>query len=280
VTYYPKIAAWSRITPDYIHTEAGDKLFAEAEEAEKAAQTPAPVASSDPAPSAPQTPASAAPKASAPAPKAPAASVQVPKPVNSGIKDMPVKGRNKPCGLTDRIPEEQLRSPNYPHFEKSPVGDITITGGFMEDHGHSRKPPQKAIFEDGELRQLPASDRNLGIDYKEEKWKILTWFGGTVERVGLEGGYGNRIVIKTNVTYRFQGKDYVVYQAYGHAASFMDNIRKGQKIGQSQHIGTMGGTGKRGKRSYAPHIDCRTYIIINGEIVDLSLNALEAQLRG
>jgi len=272
LTYYPKIAAWARLIPDYVHTEAGDKLVAEAEEAEKNGDTLAPQASASAA-----VPSASSPRASA---SAPLPFVSAQKDKAPAVKETTVKGKNRPCGLTVRIPEEQLRSPNYPRIEKSPVGDITITGGFMEDHGHSNKPPQKAIFEDGVLRQLPASDRNLGIDYKEEKWKILTWFGGTVERIGLEGGYGNRIVIKTDATYRFNGKDYTVYQAYGHAASFMDNIKKGQKISQFQHIGTMGGTGKNGPRSYSPHIDCRTYIIVNGETIDLSLNALENQLKG
>jgi|GEM_PF-3083119 len=278
LNYYAKIEAWARIMPDYIHTEAGDKLLAEAEEAEKASATPAPQASAS------------APKVSASSPKAsastPAPSVSAPKKTDKkeapAAHETKLMAKGKPCGLKDdedhSIPEKKaLTSATHKFLPDSPVGNIKISSSFMEVSKHSLKPPQKAIFKDGTLEQLPAAKRNLGIDYvPQENWKIVTWYGGTVEWVGRQGAYGNRIIIKTNVTYKLNGKDYIVYQAYAHAAHFLDNMKEGQQVGQFEHIGRMGSTGG----DYGAHIDLRTYIWVNGERVDLSLHALENQLQG
>ena len=91
---------------------------------------------------------------------------------------------SKQLNLSIRIPEYKLNSSNYPTFSHSLLGIITVTGGFMEPHGHSEKPPLKAIFFGGELKTLPASERNISIDYVVGDSKVNAWYGGTVTKAG------------------------------------------------------------------------------------------------
>lgn len=194
-------------------------------------------------------------------------------------KKQPTRQNNnkgKSCGLKAEIPEHQVSSPNYPVINNSPVGNIRITGGFMEPRGHGHKRGKHPIIKaNGEYEVRGSGPMNLGIDYVESRSRIITWYGGIVVKKGWEGGYGNRTHIQTDVTYTFQGQTYQVYQAYAHARSFKKNIQKGTRVKQGETIGIMGSTGGK----YGAHIDCRTYIIVNGQIVDLNINALENQLQ-
>ncbi|NCJ05191.1 peptidoglycan DD-metalloendopeptidase family protein [Synechococcales cyanobacterium C] len=198
-----------------------------------------------------------------------------------GLNGQPLAGAGQPpteSNLPDgfKVPERQLSWPNYP-VAQTRLGQITFTGGFMEPHGHSWKDVTRAIFADGVLRQLPPSNRNLGIDYCVGDKKIRAWYGGTVTKVGLEGGYGHRCHIHTNLTYRHQGQDYPLWTAYAHAQSF--NVRVNDKILPGQEIGVEGGTGRLGRNDYPDHVDFRTWIHVGGQSVDVSPNAIEAQLR-
>jgi murein DD-endopeptidase MepM/ murein hydrolase activator NlpD len=184
-------------------------------------------------------------------------------------------GKSKPLDISFAIPETQVYRGNYKSGKVSNVGAITITGGFMEPHGHSFKAATQAIFSDGKLRNLPASNRNLGIDYVSADGAVKAWLGGKVTSVGLEGGYGYRVRVTTDSTYNYQGKDYTIYQAYAHLqASGLRTDLVGKNISQGTKIGLMGGTGAGGKNSFAPHVDLRTWINVDGRQVDLSPNLL------
>lgn len=192
------------------------------------------------------------------------------------------KPRTSPPGvglfpLDFQVPERQLRSPDYPTVKSPVLGTLTFTGGFMEPHGHSWKPGTQAIFGAGNLMSLPESNRNLGVDYHVSDLQIRVWYGGTVTRVGLEGGYGNRCHVETVVSYKYQGKSYPVYTAYAHAKSFQ--VRAGDKVKAGQVIGVQGGTGAGGAEVYPSHVDLRLWINLDGRIIDVSPNALESQLR-
>jgi hypothetical protein len=120
---------------------------------------------------------------------------------------------------------------------------------------------------------------SLGIDYVVETKDQATkaWYSGVVERAGLEGSYGNRVRIKTDITYNFQGKEYPVYTAYAHLDSI--KVQVGQRVYQGQNIGEMGGTGNNGVRgAYPEHVDLQTYIEVDGKIVNVSPNAIQQQL--
>jgi murein DD-endopeptidase MepM/ murein hydrolase activator NlpD len=173
-----------------------------------------------------------------------------------------------PAGFV--VPEVQLRAPNYPTVTSPALGKIIFTGGFMEPHGHSWKPVTRAIFADRKLRDLPASDRNLGIDYYVDDLQIRVWLPGQVTRVALEGGYGHRCHIRTDLTYRFNSKDYPVLTAYAHAKSF--RVKVGDRVTVGQAIGIMGGTGAGGEEVYPPHVDLRIWIDVDGRAIDLSPN--------
>ncbi len=173
-------------------------------------------------------------------------------------------------GIT--IPEFQLHQGNYQNINCPVLGDIVITGGFMESHGHSRKAQQKAIFADGELKILPPSDRNLGVDYVA-CW-IRAWYSGTCTKIVVERGYGLRAYFRWDLNYLFEGQEYAVFGAFAHAKSFQ--VNEGARVKQGDILGLMGSSGG----NYAPHIDYRQWISIEGVIVDLSPNALEVQLHG
>lgn len=173
-----------------------------------------------------------------------------------------------------KVPEHQLRSPNYPSVHSPILGKIVFTGGFMEPHGHAWKSPTKAIMSDGKLQNLPASDRNLGIDYvylTNDK-QIRCWYPGQVTKVSWEGGYGNRCRIAYDIKFNLNGTEYPVFGAYAHAKSF--NVTQGQRVNQGDIIGIEGGTGGR----YPSHVDYRQWIMVNGQVIDISPNILEAQL--
>jgi peptidoglycan hydrolase-like protein with peptidoglycan-binding domain len=157
----------------------------------------------------------------------------------------------------------------------SPVlGDFTVTASFMDPDGHGyKRNGAYAIYSSDPQRivRIPPSRVNLGIDYVTPDGRIRNWFGGTVERVSYEAeGYGHRAVVRTELTYRYQGRDYTVYAHYAHAASPF-SVRAGDRVTPGQDIGRMGNTGA----SQGAHVDFRTWIELeDGRRVDISPNLL------
>lgn len=155
----------------------------------------------------------------------------------------------------------------------SPVlGDFTVTASFMDPDGHGfKRNGAHAIFsaDPQTVVRIPPSRVNLGIDYVTPDGRIRNWFAGTIERVTYEpNGYGYRAVVRTDMTYRFQGRDYTVYTHYAHAAEAF-NLRAGDRVTPGQDIGRMGNTGA----SHGAHVDFRTWIQLeDGRIVDVSPN--------
>jgi len=183
---------------------------------------------------------------------------------------------SRPLNLPITIAEYQLDPSNYQVFSHSLLGSITITGGYMEPHGHSDKPELDAIFLNGQLETLPPSDRNIGIDYVVANRKVKAWYGGTVTKRGQEGGYGRRVHLQLDVTYEFKGKKYQVYQAFAHLQEILVSV--GQLIGQGEQVAIMGGSGASSDSDYPLHVDLSTYLFINGNLVQLNPQALDRQL--
>lgn len=157
------------------------------------------------------------------------------------------------------------------------LGDFTVTASFMDPDGHGyKRNGAYAIFSSDPqtVVRIPPSRVNLGIDYVTSDGRIRNWFAGTVERVTYEpNGYGYRAVVRTDMTYRFQGRDYAVYTHYAHAAEAF-NLRADDPVTPGQDIGRMGNTGA----SQGAHVDFRTWIQLeDGRIVDVSPNLLVNQ---
>jgi peptidoglycan hydrolase-like protein with peptidoglycan-binding domain len=157
----------------------------------------------------------------------------------------------------------------------SPVlGDFTVTASFMDPDGHGfKRNGANAIFsgDPQTVVRIPPSRVNLGIDYVTPDGRIRNWFAGTVERLTYEAnGYGHRAVVRTDMTYRLQGRDYAVYAHYAHAAGPF-GVRAGDRVTPGQDIGRMGNTGA----SLGAHVDFRTWIQLDdGRVVDVSPNLL------
>lgn len=186
-----------------------------------------------------------------------------------------LKVASQPLSLPITIPQHQLWKGKYQKFVHPLLGDITVTGGFMEPKGHSLKPELKAIFLDGKLKTLPPARRNIGIDYVVFDAKVKAWYGGQVIKAGREGGYGRRLHVKLDVTYQFKGKKYQVYQAYAHNRQIL--VKEGDIINQGDDVAIMGGSGWR-ENSYPSHVDLSTYIWINRSRVEVNPQALDLQL--
>lgn len=187
-----------------------------------------------------------------------------------------ITGRSRALSLPLTIAEFQLNSSNYQRFSHSLLGNLTITGGFMEPNGHSWKPEQKAIYLSGELKTLPPANRNIGIDYVVFNNQVKAWYGGTVTKVGREGGYGRRVHLQLDLVYQYQGRQYQVYQAYAHNQELWVSV--GEDIAQGQQIAIMGGSGSSSDNDYPFHVDLSTYIFINNSIVQLNPQALDRQI--
>ena len=174
------------------------------------------------------------------------------------------------------IAEYQLNFSNYQVFSHPYLGNITITGGYMEPKGHSPKGELKAIFLDHKLKVLPPANRNIGIDYVVTDRTVRAWYGGTVTKQGKEGGYGRRVHIQLDVSYEFGGKKYQVYQAFAHLQEILVHV--GQVVKQGDQIAVMGGSGAFSDNDYPLHVDLSTYIFLNGSLVQLNPQALDKQL--
>lgn len=185
-------------------------------------------------------------------------------------------------GIT--LPERQVTKNafgRYPdRFESGHIGRFYVSGGFMEDHGHSKKGTTLAIFSDAPstVRTLPPSDRNLGLDYviEDPGKEVRAWYGGLVLAAGLDGGYGLRVTVETDVAFVLAGVEYTVYQAFAHCAAL--HVRQGEFIEPRHRLATMGGTGEGGAVHYGEHVDLRTWITVGDRRVDLSPNVLDRQL--
>lgn len=124
-----------------------------------------------------------------------------------------------------------------------------------------------------------ASDKNLGFDYVTENnpnEEVYAWYGGVVTFSAIQGGYGRRVIIETDIRYNYQGQDYVVYTAYAH--NDQNFVQKGDFVEAGDTIAEMGGTGSGGATVYGAHVDLRIWIEVNGTRIDLSPNVLENQL--
>ncbi len=153
------------------------------------------------------------------------------------------------------------------------VGDFILTEGFMARGGpHSEKRETQAIYSDNPTvaERVPQGVYNLGIDYVATDGRIRSWFGGTVESIPpySAAGYGNRIITRTDLSYRYEGRDYPVFAHYAHANSF--NVGVGDRIEAGQDIGAQGSTGG----STGPHVDFLTWIEVNGQRIHISPNLL------
>lgn len=220
------------------------------------------------------------------------------------------KPESLPVGLTSLIPRnlpvpekdrskfkftEWIKHPGmeafYPVIDLPKVGKLKLTGGFMETAGHGRKPDNyPAIFADGKLRKVGPESKvhnfNIGIDYVTlDGDKVNAWHGGEVVQASLDRAYGNRVVIKTNINFKYNGKLYKVHQAYGHLKKI--DTKVGNNLKQGQKLGIMGGTGNGGQKTYPDHVDLRTFIIPDGAAlegaenkwIEISPNLLEKQLQ-
>lgn len=171
-----------------------------------------------------------------------------------------------------KVPEYQLRAPNYPKYQSTILGELIFTGGYMEPEGHSFKKACRAMFEDGEFKYLPPSRRNLGVDYFLPNNNIRAWYPGRVFRISNEGGYGLRCHIAYNFELLVEGIWHRCYGAYAHAESFA--VKEGDKITQGMFIGKQGSSGG----NYAPHVDYRCGIGM-GVMTDISPNWIDMQIR-
>lgn len=166
------------------------------------------------------------------------------------------------------------------------AGDQLLTTAFYTGEG-DRGPRHLDAFkfrssrsQDPRISTSAASDKNLGFDYVTEGTNtnedVFAWYGGVVTKSGLDGGYGNRVTIETDIRYNYQGTDYIVYTAYAHNDDLF--VEKGDFVVAGDVIAEMGGTGSGGNTNYPAHVDLRTWIVVNNDVVDVSPNLLEGQI--
>ena len=162
------------------------------------------------------------------------------------------------------VPERQVSAP-YQNYSHPVMGAITITGGFMEPHGHGfKRTARKAIYADGTVRISQPGNYNIGIDYTQGFGsKVTCMYSGTVIQAGFEGGYGNRIHIKLDQPFVFNGKSYDCFQAYAHCLKLLKSV--GQKVSQGEAVAIEAGHGSSGPHDYGSHVDLDTYCVIDGE---------------
>lgn len=64
------------------------------------------------------------------------------------------------------FPEKQVRSP-YVKYSNPIMGDVLVTGGFMEPFGHGFKSrPRKAIRANGTMYTVKPGRYNIGFDVR------------------------------------------------------------------------------------------------------------------
>jgi len=121
-----------------------------------------------------------------------------------------------------------------------------------------RKPVNSAIMRSGfGARRHPILGyvkMHTGVDWATAYGTPIFAAGnGTIEKIGLEGGYGKYIRIKHNNGYE---------TAYGHMSAFAKGMEVGKRVRQGQVIGFVGTTGL----STGPHVHFE--ILVNGRFVD------------
>ncbi len=115
-------------------------------------------------------------------------------------------------------------------FLKAPLSFTRISSGFS----YNRKHP---IFNDVRKHE--------GIDYAAPTGTPVKSVGsGTVQFAGVQGGYGNLIIVR-------HANGYETY--YAHLSKYGQGIRKGAKVRQGEVIGYVGMTGW----ATGPHLDFR-----------------------
>jgi murein DD-endopeptidase MepM/ murein hydrolase activator NlpD len=121
---------------------------------------------------------------------------------------------------------------------RKPVAEGLITSGFGE-----RNHPL-----------LHFSKMHTGVDWGAPTGTPIFASGnGTVEEIGLKGGYGKYIRIRHANGYQ---------TAYGHLSAFARNLEEGKRVRQGQVIGYVGSTGL----STGSHLHYE--ILVNGRFVD------------
>jgi hypothetical protein len=162
------------------------------------------------------------------------------------------------------IPERQV-GPPYENYTHPVMGTIAITAGFMEPSGHGFKSTaRKAIYADGSVRVSQPGNYNIGIDYtKGFGLNVICMYSGTVVQAGFEGGYGNRIHIKLDQPFVFNGQSHTCFQAYAHCLRLLKSV--GQRVSQGEAIAIEAGHGSSGPTDYGSHVDLDTYCMIDGE---------------
>jgi Peptidase family M23 len=162
---------------------------------------------------------------------------------------------------------------------------IKISGGFMEPTGHGSKKVDTFYIDEKNPDPKHPSKRNaggnynIGIDYVLGGDKLVVpWYGGTVEKAGLNGGYGNSVTVRTDHSYEYNGKRYPIMNTYSHLEYISKSITPGTKVDSDTFIGKMGGTGSGGIKRYPDHVDFQSYIVVDGKKIQISPNLMQNNL--
>jgi len=170
-------------------------------------------------------------------------------------------------------PIHERGTPGRQTIQSPVIGEFMITEGFMARGGpHTSKLARNAIFSENptQAELVPAGVYNLGIDYVASNGRIQSWFSGVVTDQTYDAdGYGHRLVIRSDQTFSYQGRDYPIYAHYAHADDFSVGVDDAVQAGQD--IGTQGSTG----HSTGDHVDFLTWIELdNGSRVYISPNLI------
>ena len=153
-------------------------------------------------------------------------------------------------GTSSRADNVTVRSPL--------LGEFIVTEGFMSRGGpHSYKSARLAIYADNPGVAEPVAEGvyNLGIDYVTTDGRIRSWFDGEVIALSRDArGYGNRLIMRSDLSYRFEGRDYPIHAHYAHADGF--DVGVGERVSAGQDIGDQGSTGG----STGDHVDFLIWI--------------------
>lgn len=166
----------------------------------------------------------------------------------------------------------ERETPGRQYIDSPVIGSFTITEGFMARGGpHSSKSERLAVFADNptQTEVVPAGVYNLGIDYVTHNGRIDSWFDGEVVDIQYSNtGYGNRLIMRSDLLIEYQGQQYPVYAHYAHADGF--TVQEGERISAGQDIGDQGSTG----HSTGDHVDFHTWIDAGGQRITISPNIL------
>jgi hypothetical protein len=183
-----------------------------------------------------------------------------------------------------QIPEKQVYSIDEKFEWKIGNRDVKITGGFNEPNGHSEKKSSLYLDSKNPDPSKPATKSpgryNIGLDYVVNGDKQVTpWYSGTIVSAKDTGaGYGKQVIVKTNQSYEYNGKRHSIYNAYSHLKSIDKSIVDGRlkNIDTDTIIGEMGKTGLSQK--HGEHVDFQSYIIVNGNKIQISPNLMQKNL--